>query len=188
EGDDVYNDSVVQLKNAFQHLELNYKLLRPLYKTSRRTREVIAGNELSSYLSQFFMNEFERYNIKFSTNEEFKKFEFFTFDSIIKPVFINIINNANYWLISSDNREIKIEYLNDEILIMNSGTRIDDTQLEDIFTLFFSRKKNGRGIGLYLAKKHLNSIGYDIKATNGKDYNKLNGACFVISKYRNSKK
>ena len=32
--------SVNQLKNAFQHLEGNYKLLKPLYRTSRRTREV----------------------------------------------------------------------------------------------------------------------------------------------------
>ncbi|EPR72834.1 hypothetical protein ADIWIN_2157 [Winogradskyella psychrotolerans RS-3] len=67
---------------------------------------------------------------------------------------------------------------------MNSGERIDDSQLDDIFTLFYTRKRDGRGIGLYLAKKNLNAIGYDIYATNEKEYNKLAGACFVISKLK----
>lgn len=180
--DGLLENSVTQLKNAFQHLEVNYKLLRPLYRTSRRTREVISGSQINDYISSFFKNEFERYNIDFEVNADFKKYEFFTFDSIIKPVFLNIINNANYWLISSEKRKIRIDLINDEILIRNSGARIDDSQLDDIFTLFFTRKKDGRGIGLYLAKKHLNSIGYELSASNDPKYNNLNGACFIISK------
>ncbi len=174
--------SFKQLKNAFQHLEGNYKLLKPLYRTSRRTREVISGYQLEKYIKDFFENEFKRYHIDFKVNDAFKKYEFFSFDSIIKPVFLNIINNANYWLIPSSDRKIVIELINDEIRIMNSGERIDDSQLDDIFTLFYTRKRDGRGIGLYLAKKNLNSVGYDIYSTNDKDYNKLGGACFVIKK------
>ena len=174
--------SFKQLKNAFQHLEGNYKLLQPLYRTSRRTREVIPGYELEKYIKNFFENEFKRYRIDFKVNDAFKNYEFFSFDSIIKPVFLNIINNANYWLIPSSDRKIEIELIDDEIRIMNSGERIDDSQLDDIFTLFYTRKRDGRGIGLYLAKKNLNSVGYDIYSTNAKDYNKLGGACFVIKK------
>jgi signal transduction histidine kinase len=174
--------SINQLKGSFQHLEGNYKLLTPLYRTSRRTRAIITGKEIEDYIGEFFKNEFNNYRIDFSVNAEFKEYEFFTYDSIIKPVFLNIINNANYWLISSKDRRIRIERNGDEISIMNSGQRVDDRYLEDIFTLFFTRKKDGRGIGLYLAKKNLNSIGYDIYATNDRLYNKLNGACFVIKK------
>jgi signal transduction histidine kinase len=173
-----------QLNNAFQHLEGNYKLLKPLYRTSRRTREIITGNQLENYIRDFFKNEFKRYDIKFEVNESFREYEFFTYDSIIKPTFLNIINNANYWLIPSKDRQIRIELLDEEIRILNSGERIEDNQLNDIFNLFFTRKRDGRGIGLYLAKKNLNTIGYDIFATNEKEYNKLNGACFVISKIK----
>lgn len=174
--------SFKQLKSAFQHLEINYKLLKPLYRTSRRTREIITGRELEKYIRDFFQNEFKRYRIDFDVNDAFREFEFFSYDSIIKPTFLNIINNANYWLIPSEDRKIKIELIDDEIRIMNSGEKIDDGQLEDIFTLFFTRKRDGRGIGLYLAKKNLNSVGYNIYATNDKSYNKLKGACFVIKK------
>lgn len=171
-----------QLKNAFQHLEMNYKLLKPLYRTSRRTREVISGNQLQSYIKEFFKSEFKRYRIDFSVDDQFKDYEFFSFDSIIKPVFLNLINNAIYWLIPVENRRIRIEIIDGDIAIMNSGEKIDDSALEDIFALFYTRKKDGRGIGLYLAKKNLNSAGYDIYSTNDKNYNKLDGACFVISK------
>ncbi len=172
--------TIKQLKGAFQHLEGNYKLLRPLYRTSRRTREVITGGQIESYIKEFFSHEFKRSSIEFNVNDDFRNYEFFTYDSIIKPVFLNIINNANYWLIPVKKREIQIERVGDEIRIMNSGEIIDDSYLEDIFTLFFTRKRNGRGIGLYLAKKNLKAIGYEIFATNRKDYNKLGGACFVL--------
>ncbi|MGJ8548853.1 ATP-binding protein [Winogradskyella wichelsiae] len=176
--------SFKQLQSAFQHLEGNYKLLKPLYRTSRRTREVITGYQIEQYIRDFFENEFKRYRIHFTVNDSFREYEFFSFDSIVKPVFLNLINNANYWLIPAPDRKIKIELIDHEIRIMNSGERIDDSQLEDIFTLFYTRKRDGRGIGLYLAKKNLNAIGYDIYATNDRNYNKLDGACFVISKLK----
>lgn len=174
--------SFKQLKSAFQHLEINYKLLKPLYRTSRRTREIITGRDLEKYIREFFQNEFKKYRIDFTVNDDFREYEFFSYDSIIKPTFLNIINNANYWLIPAEDRKIRIELINGEIRIMNSGEKIEDDQLNDIFSLFFTRKRDGRGIGLYLAKKNLNSVGYNIYATNDNSYNKLKGACFVIKK------
>ena len=70
----------------------------------------------------------------------------------------------------------------DEILIKNSGEPIPDNRLEKIFELFYSKRPNGRGIGLYLAKQSLNDNNFDIYATNDAYYNTLNGACFVITK------
>ncbi|EPR72835.1 hypothetical protein ADIWIN_2158 [Winogradskyella psychrotolerans RS-3] len=79
--------SFKQLENAFQHLEGNYKLLKPLYRTSRRTREVITGYQIEKYIREFFENEFKRYKIEFIVNDPFREYEFFSFDSIVKPVF-----------------------------------------------------------------------------------------------------
>jgi signal transduction histidine kinase len=176
-----------RLSRSFQHLEGNYKLLKPLYRTSRRTREVIRGRDVEAYIKSFFANEFNRYRIDFDVNNAFRDYEFFTYDSIIKPVFLNLINNANYWLIPVNDRKIRIELQDEKILVMNSGERIDDVYLDDIFNLFFTRRRDGRGIGLHLAKKNLSTIGYDIWATNDKELNKLKGACFVISKHNNEK-
>ena len=81
-----------------------------------------------------------------------------------------------------DKREIKIDVKDNKLLIMNSGEPIEDYMLEDIFKLFYSNRPKGRGIGLYLAKKSLNGIGYEIEATNNPIFNQLNGACFSINK------
>jgi len=169
-----------QLRQAFDHLETNHQLLTPLYRTSRRTRVEISGAEIKEYLEKFFETRFKRHRIKFETDDTFDNYVFFTFESVIKPVFINIINNAMYWLTSVSDRQISIRMRNGKISILNSGPKIEDIYLEEIFTLFFSRRPGGRGIGLYLAKTNLHTIGYEIYATNDRAFNKLGGACFVI--------
>lgn len=173
-----------QLKYSFQHLERNHKLLTPLYRTTRRTRREISGNEIGEYLKSFFEKPFKDEEIDFTISKSFEKYSIYTFESIINPVFINVVNNALYWLKSANDRKIHIAYENAKILIMNSGERIRPADLEEVFKLFFTRKPDGRGIGLYLARTNLRSIGYDIYATNDKKYNRLSGACFVIEKYK----
>lgn len=171
-----------QLRQAFEHLETNHQLLTPLYRTMRRSKTEIKGSEIKNYLEKFFAKRFERHRIELITNPAFDEYVFNTYESVIKPVFINIINNAVYWLIPSSERKICITYEDNQILIMNSGVKIEPADLENIFNLFFTRKPGGRGIGLYLAKTNLHSIGYEIFATNEKKLNRLNGACFIIKK------
>lgn len=76
--------------------------------------------------------------VTIESSEEFNSCEFFTYESVIYSVFINIINNALYWLIPSANRIISIDYIQDsqEVLIMNNGEKIDNAIINDIFTLF----------------------------------------------------
>ena len=91
---------------------------------------------------------------------------------------------------SKEPREILFEYKEDtnEIVICNSGLKIENHRLEKIFDMFYSNRPNGRGIGLYLSKQSLNENYLDIYATNEKKYNKLNGACFVIKSLKSSRR
>lgn len=171
-----------QLKMAFQHLEYNHKLLTPLYRTSRRMKTEISGEDIGNYLEKFFGKVFLKESIVFEITKSFKEYKFYTFESIINPVFINIINNAIYWLTPVEKRNILIDYFDNKIVIMNSGVPIHHLDLGRIFELFVTKKPGGRGIGLYLAKVNLHTIEYDINATNDKKFNKLKGACFIIEK------
>lgn len=173
------------LDTAFDHLQDNYKLLQPLYRTTGRIRKDIAGSELKEYVEDFFKSRLDENKIKFTISPTAEKWTAFSFESIFKPVLINIINNAIYWLQPVDKREIKIDAKDNRLLIMNSGEPIEDYMLDDIFKLFYSNRPKGRGIGLYLAKQSLNGIGYEIEATNNPKYNQLNGACFSIYKIEN---
>ena len=179
------HDEFLQLKTNFQYLESNYKMLQPMYRSARRMKTEISGDEIYNDLRLFFQSQLTDGNIEFEEDDSFKDYQVLGLKSVFSSVFVNIINNAIYWLQSVNERKIKIEYNKDtdEILIMNNGEQIADRHLLDIFTLFFTRRKDGRGIGLYLAKRSLNSMDLDIYATNNPAYNKLGGACFVIKKY-----
>lgn len=171
-----------QLSVAFEHMEANYKMLQPLYRTAKKQRAVFTGRHILESMCTFFSQRIKDLDVTIESTDDFDNYEFFTYESVIYSVFINIINNALYWLIPSPSRVIRIVYQQDtnEILIMNSGEKIDNKIINDIFTLFFTRKHNGRGIGLYLARQSLKSIGMDIYASNATEYNRLNGACFII--------
>lgn len=164
-----------------KHLEGNYKLLVPLYMTSRRSKKNITGLNIKQTILDFYGEKMEKMGILFECDDSFLKFSILSFESIIMPIFINIINNAIYWLEKKEQKLIRIEVnLKHEILIMNSGEKMKHSELTNCFQLFYSNKPQGRGIGLYLAKENLRKINFDIYATDDKNYNKLNGACFVI--------
>lgn len=173
------------LKMAFQHLENNHKMLMPMYRTTRRNKTIITGENIRELIKKFYGNLMEKENIDLKCTQEFLKYEIKSFESIIMPVFLNVVNNAIYWLgFASAHKQIKMDVNEDEILIMNSGPKMTYTELTKCFEIFYTKKASGRGIGLYLAKKCLNSIDKDIYATNDGKYNKLDGACFVICNYR----
>ena len=182
--DEYYNEQYDLLKSSFQHLESNHKLLVPLYRTTRRNKKTITGEEIRKVIINFFGSILSKDNIDFHCELSFLKYEFYNFESIINPVFINIFNNAVYWVKMKEHRQIRIECNEkNEILIMNSGEKMTYTDLTNCFELFFSKKPAGRGIGLYLEKTNLRSVNLDIYATNDENYNKLDGACFVICSY-----
>lgn len=171
------------LEKNFKQLEDKYALLSPLYRISGAFAKDILGGVICKYLLEFFENQILEYNIRFDISNSFKKHSITIKEPVIHTVFINIINNAIYWMRNKEQRIIKLDFWEDtnEIIIANSGEKIPDYRLERIFELFYSQRPNGRGIGLYLSKQSLNEAFLDIYATNDKKYNSLNGACFVVN-------
>lgn len=170
------------LKQNFKQLEDKYDLLSPLYRISGVVSKDIKCNSIFDYLKKFFAPKISSNEVSFELTSSFKNHIINIKEPVIHTVFINIVNNAFYWIRNSNIKHIKFDYFKDtdEILIINSGQKIEEHRLEKIFQLFYSNRPNGRGIGLYLSKQSLNECYYDIYATNDKNYNSLNGACFVI--------
>ena len=170
------------LRNSFEHLDSKYQSLNPLYRGSRRTKKYIKGVEIIEYLNNFFEETIREEKINIETSDVFKISETYTFESVLYPAIINVFNNAIYWLRSVDNPKILLDYDQEKktIIICNNGPEIRESSLSEIFELFYTRRPKGRGIGLYLSKDGLNSVGLDMMATNDSKYNKLKGATFLI--------
>lgn len=172
------------LKSIFSLLEDKYELLSPLYRIAGATPKEISGESIYEYLQQFFDQKLAEENIEFDATNSFKKHIILIKEPVIHTAFINIVNNAIYWLRNCETRKILLDFSQEtnEILILNSGQPIPEHRIKRIFELFYSNRPNGRGIGLYLAKQSLEENSFELYATNESNYNQLNGACFVIKK------
>lgn len=78
----------------------------------------------------------------------------------VAQVLENIIANSMYWLVQDSNSpaverviEIDIDHKGRFIEVSDTGPGIDLKYKDDIFAPYFSFKKNGKGLGLYIARQ-----------------------------------
>lgn len=176
-------DTINALRMAFQHMEENQKMLMPLYRKTRKRRNTITGADIEKIINQFYGEIFERNGVRFEVSDAFRKYSYFSYEAILIPVFLNVVNNAVYWVeFSKGQKIIRVDLRGEEVLILNSGPKMSHTELTRCFELFYTKKSadSGRGIGLFLARRSLSAIDMEIYATNDETYNQLAGACFVI--------
>lgn len=104
---------------------------------------------------------------------------FFDYDRM-KQVFINILQNAIYFLRSAIKKEIKIKtYIENSdivISISDTGCGIPQDIKDKIFDPFFTTKPNGTGLGLTICRNIVLAHGGDITVES--EYGK--GANFII--------
>ena len=100
-------------------------------------------------------------------------------------VLINLFDNAAYWLesVDSDAREILVTLDSDrgDLIFSDSGPGVDPEDLPYIFDAFYSGKgQEGRGLGLYIARRLLDRHDYRIEVAETHD-RALPGANFIVS-------
>lgn len=169
--------------NAHRSLTQQIRFLSPLKISGYQSRQRITGKNIMDYILRFFGERFGRQRITIEFGEEFKRIVITDIPSRIYPVFTNIINNAMYWVNLSDNRLIKIGFVNSLVIIANSGPAIDTDDVPRLFELFYSKRANGHGVGLYLCRENLavahHKIWYSEPDLDG-NYLIKDGANFVI--------
>lgn len=148
----------IGFKNAMQaHKQFTeyLRFLSPLKLSGYQPRDEITGIEILKNIQIFFRDRFDRQHVKLSISDQFKRMVVTDVPSRIIPVFINILNNALYWVGLADEREIQIDLIGDLVVIANSGPAVDQDDVDRLFELFYSRRANGNGVGLYLSKQNL---------------------------------
>ncbi|PHY60400.1 ATP-binding protein [Shewanella xiamenensis] len=172
------------ISHSFAHLDGYLKMFTPLNRRLYRNKVELSGKEIESYLRDIFEERLARHNIRLDATPEFLTRKTDVFPSSFLPVFINVVDNAIYWLNTQREKEnpskyIKLDVDGDLLTISNNGPGITLQDEERIFEFTFSRKTEGRGMGLYISKQSLNSEGFDIQLING---GASASPCFAISK------
>ncbi|EIQ78710.1 histidine kinase-, DNA gyrase B-, and HSP90-like ATPase family protein [Shigella flexneri 1235-66] len=169
--------------NAHRSLTQQIRFLSPLKISGYQSRQKITGKNIMDYILKFFGDRFERQRITIEFGDDFKNISINDIPSRIYPVFTNIINNAMYWVSLSDNRLIKIDFVNSLVIIANTGPAIDPDDIPRLFELFYSKRANGHGVGLYLCRENLAVAHHKIWYSDPNvedDYLIKDGANFVI--------
>ncbi len=174
----------VTAMNAHKALTAHIRFLSPLKLSGYQARQEISGKDIQTHIMKFFRDRFERQRVDLQVSEEFLDVCLRDLPSRIYPVFINILNNALYWVClgDMDKRAIKIGLIGDEVVIANSGPPVDVDDSERIFDLFTTKRANGHGVGLYLCKENLAVAHHKIRYSSERDIKLIeDGANFVIS-------
>jgi signal transduction histidine kinase len=156
----VYNN----IKINFEHLDGYLNLFTPLNRRLNRKKENINLLEIKTFLIDLFKSRMERHNIQFKHTKGFGSHKIFGYRSTFYPVFVNLIDNAIYWLNQSNVEEkiIRLHASDTGVYISNNGIEILPQDKERIFMMGFSRKANGRGMGLNISREVLNAENYSL--------------------------
>jgi len=184
---------VTFLNEVHETLKLIYEglqIIQPLYKVSRGNTTNVSVLACANKIKKYFRRDFEKHvTLKINTFEDIK---IKTNEGLLLQVMINLIDNAIYWLMEeteNKNKEIIIEINgnNKQLIISDNGPGIEKDIEPYIFQEFFSRKPDGRGLGLYIVKELLERINAEIKVINLQNKKLQKGANFLITFARRAK-
>jgi signal transduction histidine kinase len=168
---------------GYEGLTDQLRFLSPLRLAGQKIQRWITGREIADYLEEFFKLQLSNNRITLTASDAFKSFRVFDQQSRLYPVFINLVNNSLYWVATSDSedRRIALDVVNDTVVVSDSGPGVDAEDINNLFSLFFTRKaRGGRGVGLYLSRANLAAGGHRIRYSTSSDHLPLSGATFVI--------
>ena len=153
---------------GFDHLDNYLALFTPLHRRQQKTKIEIRGSDISKFIEDLFEARFERHGVALTASRAFQRHRFMGHPSTFYPVFVNLIDNAIYWLRDRpDPREITLDANADTMLISDNGPGIPSRDDEAIFEMGFTRKPAGRGLGLYISKDVLSRANYSLLLVDG---------------------
>ena len=171
-----YDALYKNLRANFEHLDNYLSLFTPLDRRMYRKQENIPYKDISAFLLDIFKERFRRHNIELKVTKGFSRRSIFAIRSKIYPVFVNIVDNAVYWLKQTEDNIQKIVKLHADdngFYISNNGPPIQDTIKERIFELGYTKKETptgrGRGMGLHITRDVLKGIGYAVFVSEPRD-------------------
>ena len=158
------------IRTSFDHLDGYLTLFTPLQRRLYRRAVEIRGSEIRNFLEELFRARLARHDVSFRVTKAFDDAKIIGFPSNFYPVFVNLVDNAIFW-VSQQNprleRTIELDERGGTLLVADSGPGVDVRDREAIFEFGFSRKPGGRGMGLHIGRETLRRIGFDLQLLEG---------------------
>ena len=151
------------LRASFDHLDGYLTLFTPLHRRLNRTRTVIEGGDVARYLRELFEPRFDRHGVALDVTPAFRRWTAEGFPSSFYPVFVNLLDNAVFWLDRQpQGRIVRLDAEGTAAFVSNNGPPIPKQRAVAIFDQGVSFKPGGRGLGLFISREALRGADYDL--------------------------
>ncbi len=158
------------IRTSFDHLDGYLTLFTPLQRRLYRKAMEISGSEIHDFLEELFRARLARHNVTLTATKAFATARIVGFPSSFYPVFVNLVDNAIFWLSQQNPRQerrIELDERQGAWLVSDTGPGVDLRDREAIFEFGFSRKPGGRGMGLHIGRETLRRVGFDLQLVEG---------------------
>ena len=172
------------LRKELDFISYNIEGIQPIFRSSKRAARTLDIRHTILDVRKYYTDLLEKNSISLTTELIGDSLKVHTTEAVLLQTFINLLDNAVYWLTTVDRKDkqiqITIDHEKRRVIFADNGPGVGDDDLPFIFEPFFSTKGvAGRGLGLYIARQLLERNNFAI------DYLKtrkiLPGANFVIS-------
>lgn len=160
------------IDRSYSHLDSYLSLFAPLNRGLARTKASIEGSDIYGYVRELLGDRMRRHEIVLDPTPSFLNVEVVDYVSTLYPPFVNLVDNAIFWLNSGDQvvraegtpreKRIVLDFRAGAFIISDTGPGIPSEDQEAIFDAGFSRKPGGSGLGLYITKSLLEQAGYKL--------------------------
>ena len=154
------------IRSSFDHLDGYLTLFTPLQRRLHRKPVEIRGSEVHDFLEELFRARLQRHEVALTATRAFANAKVVGFPSSFYPVFVNLLDNAIFWLSQQNpqrERRIKLDARGGMLLVSDTGPGVDVRDREAIFEFGFTRKPGGRGMGLHIGRESLRRVGFDLR-------------------------
>lgn len=178
---DKFVEDINTLNYATDVLTELRKSLQPAIGRSRSKKFAPYNTFLK--VCNLYKSDIDDYKISIVADQRLEKYEIIDLEYAFWIAFLNIINNAVYWIKKSENPgEIRFYIEGDTFIISNSGPFINKELIDHIFNYGVTTRseKNATGLGLAFTQSILSRNSWNISAENRKE-----GPSFIIKKEKN---
>ena len=175
-------DRLSVLRDAFGIIDERIRLMDPLIRRRNLRSESLTGAEIEGFLLRRFVDELKEVGCKFT--EAFRKTKW---SGLNRPVFLgaihNLFINSLYWARQGSEKPMVCLSTSDGSLVLSdSGPGVNKVDADYVFEPGFSRRPEGQGLGLYIARESLHEFGYSLSLQSEPELGALSGANFVVAK------
>ncbi|WP_145948522.1 sensor histidine kinase [Paenibacillus sp. Y412MC10] len=173
---------IQRVNQSFASLERLQARMSPLYRQSRKRSRDINIKLFIDDILEYFSTDIRKYTIKI-INDIPEDLVVREIEPVLFTPIANVVSNSIYWMLNQDRREIHFYYseTTQTLFIHDTGQGIKESDMLRVFEPYFTKKLQGRGLGLFLSRDTLESRGHFLfLEDNNKTQRNLGGACFGI--------